>query len=180
MIGDQLESLPACLWTDYRLPTTDHRSPITGYLEDIAADLRTTIRRYLERFWAAGIGGADFFMSAIGPGLSVYSRYARVERYDGSRVEVSDFLDLVRHEVAAFAIERIVGEQGFSERLDPATQFYVLWRWGYNDWDVPNGEAVLLSQPDALHQRVELDAHGLAQQHRLAVRHVPVVVAPTP
>jgi adenine-specific DNA methylase len=148
-----------------RSPLPAPRSPSapTGYLEDIAADLRKTIRRYLERFWAAGIGGADFFMSAIGPGLSVYSRYGRVERYDGSRVEVGDFLDLVRHETAAFAIERIVGEQGFSERLDPATQFYVLWRWGYNDWDVPNGEAVLLSQAvgielNALMERVELVA----------------------
>ena len=150
---------------DYGLRITSYaasrRPRTTGYLEDIAADLRTTIRRYLERFWAAGIGGADFFMSAIGPGLSVYSRYARVERYDGSRVEVSDFLDLVRHEVAAFAIERIVGEQGFSERLDPATQFYVLWRWGYNDWDVPNGEAVLLSQAVGIELNTLMERVGL-------------------
>lgn len=116
-----------------------------GYLEDIEVELRQNIRRYLERFWAAGIGGADFFMSAIGPGLSVFSRYAKVERYDGSRVKVSDFLDLVRHEVANFAIERIIGEQGFNERLDAPTQFYLLWRWGYSDWDVPDGEALLLS-----------------------------------
>ncbi|GAB4423910.1 MAG: DUF1156 domain-containing protein [Anaerolineae bacterium] len=118
---------------------------VVGYLEDIEAELRQTIRYYLERFWAADIGGADFFMSAIGPGLSVYSRFARVERYDGSPVTVSDFLDLVRHEVAAFAIARILGAEGFSERLDPATQFYLLWRWGYSNWDVPDGEALLLS-----------------------------------
>jgi putative DNA methylase len=117
----------------------------TGYLEDIEVELRQNIRRYLERFWAAGIGGADFFMSAIGPGLSVFSRYAKVERYDGSRVRVSEFLDLVRHEVASFAIERIVGQQGFDERLDAPTQFYLLWRWGYSNWDVPDGEALLLS-----------------------------------
>lgn len=132
-----------------------------GYLEDITADLRTTIRRYLERFWAAGIGGADFFMSAIGPGLSVYSRYARVERYDGTPVTVSDFLDRVRHEVAAFAIERIVGQEGFAERLDPATQFYVLWRWGYNDWDVPDGEALLLSTAVGIELAVLMERVGL-------------------
>ncbi len=132
-----------------------------GYLEDISADLRTVIRRYLERFWAAGIGGADFFMSAIGPGLSVYSRYARVERYDGTPVTVSDFLDRVRHEVAAFAIERIVGQEGFAERLDPATQFYVLWRWGYNDWDVPDGEALLLSTAVGIELAVLMERVGL-------------------
>lgn len=133
----------------------------TGYLEDIETELRSTIRRYLERFWAAGIGGADFFMSAIGPGLSVYSRYARVERYDGSQVKVSDFLDLVRHEVATFAIERIVGEKGFSERIDQPTQFYLLWRWGYNDWDVPDGEAVLLSTAVGIDLSVLMGRFGL-------------------
>jgi hypothetical protein len=108
-------------------------------------------------------------MSAIGPGLSVYSRYARVERYDGAPVTVSDFLDRVRHEVAGFAIERIVGQggacpepvEGFAERLDPATQFYVLWRWGYNDWDVPDGEALLLSTAVGIELAVLMERVGL-------------------
>jgi putative DNA methylase len=142
----------------------------TGYLEDMKDDLRTTIRRYLERFWAAGIGGADFFMSAIGPGLSVFSRYPRVERYDGSRVSVSDFLDLVRHEVAAFAVERIVGEEGFSERLDQPTQFYLLWRWGYGEWDVPDGEAVLLSTAVGIDLNVLMDRLGLVGKVRSKLR----------
>lgn len=142
----------------------------TGYLEDIETELRRAIRRYLERFWAAGIGGADFFMSAIGPGLSVYSRYARVERYDGTRVEVGDFLDLVRHEVAAFAIERIVGQKGFSERLDQPTQFYLLWRWGYNDWDVPDGEAVLLSTAVGIELNVLMSRVGLVGKVKKKLR----------
>ncbi len=134
---------------------------ITGYLEDIETELRQTIRRYLERFWAAGIGGADFFMSAIGPGLSVYSRYAQVERYDGTTVTVSDFLNMVRHETAAFAIARILGEEGFSERLDPSTQFYLLWRWGYSNWDVPDGEALLLSTAVGIELNLLLNRVGL-------------------
>lgn len=136
-------ALASSVYLVCRKRSTNERA--TGYLEDIEVELRQNIRRYLERFWAAGIGGADFFMSAIGPGLSVFSRYAKVERYDGSRVKVSEFLDLVRHEVASFAIERIVGQQGFDERLDAPTQFYLLWRWGYSNWDVPDGEALLLS-----------------------------------
>lgn len=133
----------------------------TGYLEDIQSDLRKTIRRYLENFWEAKIGGADFFMSAIGPGLSVFSRYKRVERYDGTQVTVGDFIDIVRHEVASFAIERIIGQEGFNDKLDQATQFYVLWRWGYNDWDVPSGEAVLLSTAVGIDFKVLIDRFGL-------------------
>lgn len=153
-------------------PTSNLQSPTSniGYLEDIRVDLTTTIRRYLERFWAAGIGGADFFMSAIGPGLSVFSRYARVERYDGSRVSVSDFLDLVRHEVAAFAVERIVGEEGFSEHLDQPTQFYLLWRWGYGEWDVPDGEAVLLSTAVGIDLSVVMDRLGLVAKVKRKLR----------
>ena len=134
-----------------------------GYLEDIQAELRTTIRRYLERFWEAGIGGADFFMSAIGPGLSVFSRYDKVERYDGSQVTIGDFLTLVRHEVATFAIERIVGQEGFGDRLDQPTQFYLLWRWGYNDWEVPDGESVLLSTAVGIDLKVLMDRFGLVE-----------------
>jgi adenine-specific DNA methylase len=144
-----------------------------GYLEDIRSDLTTTIRRYLERFWAAGIGGADFFMSAIGPGLSVYSRYERVERYDGSRVSVSDFLDLVRHEVAAFAIERIVGRSEHTEAkvaLDQPTQFYLLWRWGYGQWDVPDGEAVLLSTAVGIDLGVLMNRIGLVGKVKRKLR----------
>lgn len=133
----------------------------TGYLEDIQVELRRTIRRYLERFWEAGIGGADFFMSAIGPGLSVFSRFKRVERYDGTQVTISDFLDLVRHEVASFAIERIIGQEGFGDRLDQPTQFYILWRWGYNDWDVPDGEVVLLTTAVGIDIKVLMDRIGL-------------------
>jgi len=125
------------------------------------ADRRTTIRRYLERFWEAGIGGEDFFMSTIGPGLSVFSRYDRVERYDGSQVTIGNFLDLVRHEVAAFAIERIVGQEGFGDRLDQPTQCYLLWRWGYSDWDVPDGESVLLSTAVGIDLKVLMDRFGL-------------------
>lgn len=132
-----------------------------GYLEDIQGELRKTIRRYLENFWDAKIGGADFFMSAIGPGLSVFSRYKRVERYDGTQVSVGNFIEIVRHEVASFAIERIIGQEGFNEKLDQATQFYVLWRWGYNDWDVPSGEVILLSTAVGIDYKILMDRFGM-------------------
>ena len=109
-------------------------------------------------------------------------RYAQVERYDGSRVGVSEFLDLVRHEVAAYAIERILGAAAettageaasYTESqvpLDQPTQFYLLWRWGYGEWDVPDGEAVLLSVAVGIdlkvrNRRNEFAAHiGVAER----------------
>jgi hypothetical protein len=95
--------------------------------------------------------------------LSVFSRFDRVERYDGSQVTITDFLNLVRHEVASFAIERIIGEEGFGDRVDQPTQFYLLWRWGYNDWDVPDGESVLLSTAVGIDLKVLMDRLGLVE-----------------
>jgi adenine-specific DNA methylase len=40
-----------------RLPSTVYRLPFCGLPRRPQSPLRTTIRRYLERFWAAGIGG---------------------------------------------------------------------------------------------------------------------------
>jgi hypothetical protein len=78
-------------------------------------------------------------------------------------VTITDFLNLVRHEVASFAIERIVGEEGFGERVDQPTQFYLLWRWGYNDWDVPDGESVLLSTAVGIDLKILMDRFGLVE-----------------
>ena len=55
-----------------------------------------------------GIRGADFFISAIGPALSVFGRHARVLRPDGSEVSVRDFLDIVRRESTAVALEQVM------------------------------------------------------------------------
>jgi hypothetical protein len=76
----------------------------------------------------------------------------------------------VRHEVAAFAVERIVGEESFSERLDQPTQFYLLWRWGYGEWDVPDGEAVLLSTAVGIDLNVLMDRLGLVGKVRSKLR----------
>jgi hypothetical protein len=77
--------------------------------------------------------------------------------------------------VAAFAIERILSrpgttEKGFGERLDPPTQFYVLWRWGYNDWDVPDGEALLLSTAVGIELNALIDRLGLVGKVRGKLR----------
>ena len=57
------------------------------------AEMRPVVRERLLYFWSKGIRGADFFISAIGPALSVFGRYERVLRPDGTTVTVRDFLN---------------------------------------------------------------------------------------
>ncbi len=59
-------------------------------------ELEQVIRERLSEFWEAGIRGADFFISVIGPAVGVFGRYRKVMRPDGQEITVENLLDEVR------------------------------------------------------------------------------------
>nr|MBA2669549.1 DUF1156 domain-containing protein [Gemmatimonadota bacterium] len=69
------------------------REPL-GFWNDIQPQVKTRVEEKLTQFWKEGIAGGDFFISAIGPALSVYGRHSKVMRPDGTEVTVREFLDL--------------------------------------------------------------------------------------
>ena len=113
---------------------------VTGLLK---APLRDRVWQRLEEFWEAGIRGADFFTSAIGPAIEIFDDYEKVPQPDGSEVRVSRLLDEVRALVAQFALERIV--QGGVGEVDPYTRFYLLYHWAYALPEVEFDEAQKLA-----------------------------------
>jgi adenine-specific DNA methylase len=117
----------------------------TGYLDEILPAMRQAVQQALARFWAAGIGGADFFISAIGPALSVYSRYDEVRYSSGQRVSVVNFLTLVRQAVVDFSLQQALQGVEIGE-VDRETQFALLWRWTYGHKKVETGAALLLDK----------------------------------
>ena len=103
-----------------------------GYLDDVREELTATIRERLDFFWAHGIRGADFFISAIGPAVSVFGRYGHVYRLDGSEVKVGELLNLVQSLVSEYAMDRIMnGSAAKVGSVDAATRYYILHRWAY-------------------------------------------------
>ena len=116
-----------------------------GYLDEILPAMRKAVQQALARFWAAGIGGADFFISAIGPALSVYSRYDEVRYRSGQRVSVANFLTLVRQAVVDFSLQQALHGVEIGE-VDRETQFALLWRWTYGHKKVETGAALLLDK----------------------------------
>jgi adenine-specific DNA methylase len=116
-----------------------------GYLDEILPEMRQAVQQSLARFWAAGIGGADFFISAIGPALSVYSRYDEVRYSSGQRVSVANFLTLVRQAVVDFSLQQALKGVEIGE-VDRETQFALLWRWTYGHKKVETGAALLLDK----------------------------------
>jgi putative DNA methylase len=135
------------------------RGARVGYLDEVLPAMREAVRQALDRFWAAGIGGADFFVSAIGPALSAYSRYAEVRYASGQPVSVASFLTLVRQTVVAFSLERALHGLDASE-VDPETQFALLWRWTYGNKPVETGAALLLDKAAGV-ELGELERRGL-------------------
>ncbi len=114
-----------------------------AFLSDVMDDMRPVIRERLLYFWSKGIRGADFFISAIGPALSVFGRHARVLRPDGSEVSVRDFLDIVRRESTAVALEQVLQGADLG-MVDPITRQYVTWVWSYSRAPLDAGEAIAL------------------------------------
>jgi len=94
-----------------------------GWYAQVRDDLERVIRERLEAFWRAGIRGADFFVSAIGPAVGVFGKYRKVMHPDGREVTVSDLLDEARSLVTRFALEQLR-----LSTLDAPTRFYVLYR----------------------------------------------------
>lgn len=116
-----------------------------GEYARVRAEMATRVRQKLSQFWDEGIRGADFFMSAIGPAVEAFGRYARVEKLSGDEVTVGELLDYVQQVVAEFALERVLQSPDLGG-VDAETRFYLLWRWTYNHARVPFDEANKLAR----------------------------------
>jgi adenine-specific DNA methylase len=116
-----------------------------GYFNDIKDDLVKRIHKKLDEFWSQGIRGADFFFCAIGPAVEVFGKYKRVMKLSGEEVSVAELLDLVREIVTDYSLEKILHGRHMG-KVDEQTRFYLLWRWAYDDNDVPYDDARKLAQ----------------------------------
>jgi adenine-specific DNA methylase len=116
-----------------------------GEFSSVRRQIGERVQQKLAQFWEAGIRGADFFMSAIGPAVEVFGKYSKVERLSGEEVKVPELLVEVRRVVSEFALERIL-KQAELGGVDVPTRFYLLYRWTYNQTKVHFDEVRKLSQ----------------------------------
>jgi adenine-specific DNA methylase len=117
----------------------------TAYFNEIKPQIEARIKEKLDQFWNEGIGGSDFFISAIGPAVEVFGEYSKVEKLSGEEVSVKELLEYVRKVVSEFALERIIKSPDLGA-VDHETRFYLLWRWTYNSAKVHFDDARKLSQ----------------------------------
>ena len=157
----------------------DATSKVGNYETDVVPELGSIVRERVETLWEMGISGADLVIACVGAGLRAFTKYARVEFANGEEVPAERFL----MEVETVVLEAILGKlsktvarasrpygasgqnHGQDARattslsgLDPATRFYVLWRYTYGGAELDAGEAIIFANGT----HVELDGqHSL-------------------
>ncbi|MGB9748060.1 MAG: hypothetical protein ACPLXM_14135, partial [Bacteroidales bacterium] len=115
------------------------RAP-TGFYNQVKEELKNHLNQKLDRLWAEGIGGADFFIAAIGSAIEVFGKYEKVMDYEGNIIRADRILEDVRKIATDYAVHQIL-HNGFAGEINELTRFYVLWRWDYAEAKVPFDEA---------------------------------------
>lgn len=107
--------------------------------KDFIRQLRRELADSISKLQTAGIAPVDLMQSAIGPGISVYSRYDQILEADGTEMTVRTALRLISQELDTFL-------SGQSDRLDGATSFAVtlFQQCGYDELDF--GQADVLAR----------------------------------
>jgi len=117
----------------------------TAYFNEIKPQMETKVKEKLDQFWNEGIGGSDFFISAIGPAMEVFGKYESIEKLSGEKVSAKELLEYVRKVVSEYALSKILKSPQLGG-IDEETRFYLLWRWTYNSVKVHFDDARKLAQ----------------------------------
>jgi putative DNA methylase len=144
----------------------DPSSKTGNYETNVVPELGSIVRERVNTLWEMGISGADLVIACVGAGLRAFTKYGSVEYANGEEVPAERFLA----EVETVVLETILGKlsetvgskkgQTSLAGLDPATRFYVLWRYTYGAAELDAGEAIIFANGT----HVELDGqHGLTQ-----------------
>ena len=104
---------------------------------DFAAALRRELPDAIRRLQAENIAPVDLAQAAIGPGMAVFSRYARVLEADGAPMKVRAALG----EINRVLDETLAEAEG---DMDADTRFCVAWFEQYGAAERPYGEAEVL------------------------------------
>ena len=111
-------------------------TPLTSRRDFLAA-LRSELPPALVDLQKSNIAPVDLAQAAIGPGMAIYTRYARVLEADGSPMPVRSALV----EINRMLDETLARQEG---DLDPDTRFCVAWYEQYGVGERAYGEAEVL------------------------------------
>jgi len=131
-------------------PTTTRRQFLTTLKSELPSALRAMMQ--------GAVAPVDLAQAAIGPGMSIFSRYSKVREADGSDMSVRDALVLINA-----TLDEVIDEQ--EGNYDPDTRFAVKWYRTYGWTTESSGTADTLSRatgtsPAALERGGIFEAKG--------------------
>lgn len=111
------------------------RENADGSLLDEVGDWRAVLRalpkkihEWMPRLAKEGVVGADAIFACLGPALEIFSRYSRVEKASGVRVELREYLEQVWAAVAREALSMIF-EDADATGLEEDARLTAMWLW---------------------------------------------------
>ncbi len=141
----------------------------TGFYGEVKEELTTYLNAKLHRLWEEGLGGADFFIAAIGSAIEVFGRYEKVMDFEGGVIRAARLLDDVREIATDYAVRQIL-HNGFAGEISDLTRFYVLWRWEYGEARVPFDEARKLAQSCGVDLAQEWGGNSFIKKEKQFIR----------
>ena len=106
---------------------------------ELVAALRGELPKALRTLQQGNVAPVDLAQAAIGPGMSVFSRYTKVIEADGSAMNVRTALGLINQ-----ALDEILAEQ--EGEFDADTRFAIIWFEQYGMDEADFGQADVLAR----------------------------------
>ena len=141
----------------------------TGFYNEVKEEMKRHLNAKLHRFWEEGLGGADFFIVAIGSAIEVFGKYEKVIDFEGKVIRADRLLDDVREIATDYAVRQIL-HNGFAGEISDLTRFYVLWRWEYGEARVPFDEARKLAQSCGVDLAQEWGGNSFIKKEKQFIR----------
>ena len=141
----------------------------TGFYNEVKSELTMHLNTKLHRLWEEGLGGADFFIAAIGSAIEVFGKYEKVMDFEGKTIRADRLLDDVREIATDYAVRQIL-HNGFAGEISDLTRFYVLWRWEYGERRVHFDEARKLAQSCGVDLAQEWGRKGFIVKEKAFIR----------
>ena len=141
----------------------------TGFYNEVKEEMTTYLNTKLHHLWEEGLGGADFFIAAIGSAIEIFGKYEKVIDFEGEAIRANRLLDDVREIATDYAVRQIL-HNGFAGEISDLTRFYVLWRWEYGEARVPFDEARKLAQSCGVDLAQEWNGKGFIVKEKQFIR----------
>ena len=109
-------------------PDGSIRTDEIGDWSEVLRALPPRIHEWMPRLAEEGVVGADAIFSCLGPALEVFSRYSSVEKPNGDRVLLKEYLEHVWAAVSKEALS-VIFEGANTEGFEPDARLTAMWLW---------------------------------------------------